>query len=84
MQPVPGGETQGLPELSWKVLDSKPGKSGFLLERGGLAVYCKAQPFCPSRHQRHAPLSKSCGDCILSPVDGQQTCSVPHFKWDVG
>lgn len=42
MQPVPGGETQVLPELSWKVLDSKPGKSGFLLERGGLAVYCTA------------------------------------------
>lgn len=77
MQPVPGGETQGLPELSWKVLDSKPGKSGFPLERGGLAVYCKAQPFCPSRHHRHAPLSKSCGDCILPLQMGSNTVVSP-------
>lgn len=29
-----------------------------------------------SRHQRLAALSKSSGDCMLCPADGQQNCSV--------
>lgn len=39
------------------------------------------QPGLTSRHQRHAPLSQSSADCLLSPADGQQSWSVPHSKW---